>query len=139
LIPLFAVSAIALAAMLSATASTSRTAPGTKVFELRTYHTHPGRLGALHARFRDHTCGLFKKHGMELVGFWTPQVDQKGKGEILVYLLAFPSREAAAASWQGFRDDPEWKAAKEASEKDGPIVKEVESVFLDPTDYSPIR
>jgi hypothetical protein len=139
LILVFSVSAMALAAMLNATASTPKPAPGTKVFELRTYHTHPGRLDALHARFRDHTCGLFKKHGMELVGFWTPQADQKGKGETLVYLLAFPSREAAAASWQAFRDDPEWTAAKDASEKDGPIVKVVESVFLDPTDYSAIR
>jgi hypothetical protein len=133
---------------LAAVAFASRTAtandapkPATrqKVFELRTYHTHPGRLDALHARFRDHTCPLFKKHGMELVGFWTPQADQKGQGATLVYLLAFPSREAAAASWKAFRDDPEWKAAKDASEKDGPIVKEVESVFLDPTDYSAIK
>jgi hypothetical protein len=132
-------SALALAAMLSATASTSKPATGQKVFELRTYHTHPGRLAALHARFRDDTCRLFKKHGMELVGFWTPQADQKGQGATLVYMLAFPTREAAAASWKAFRDDPEWKAAKDASEKDGPIVKEVESVYLDPTDYSAIK
>ena len=132
--------ALAATALLSATAVEVRApAAGPKVFELRTYHTHPGRLEALHARFRDHTCRLFKKHGMELVGFWTPQADQKGKGETLVYLLAFPSREAAAASWQAFHDDPEWKAAKDASEKDGPIVKVVESVFLDPTGYSPIQ
>lgn len=115
------------------------TAAGRRVFELRTYHTHPGRLAALNARFRDHTCGLFKKHGMELVGFWTPKEGQKGHGDTLVYLLAFPSREAAEASWKAFRDDPEWKAAKDASEKDGPIVERVESVYLDPTDYSAIR
>jgi len=110
-----------------------------RIFELRTYHCHPDRLAALNARFRDHTCSLFRKHGMEVVGFWTPQEGQKGHGDTLVYLLAFPSRQAAEASWRAFRDDPEWKAAKEASEKDGPIVASVESVFLDATDYSAIK
>ena len=82
---------------------------------------------------------LFKKHGMQLVGFWTPQADQPGHDDTLVYLLAFPSREAAAAAWKGFGADPAWKKAKEESEKDGPIVKEVKSVYLDPTDYSAIK
>ena len=110
-----------------------------RVFELRTYHTEPGRLDALNKRFREHTCRLFTKHGMELVGFWTPQDDDKGKADTLVYLLAFPSRDGAAASWKAFQDDPEWKAAREASEKDGKIVAKVESVYLDPTDYSALR
>ena len=112
---------------------------GQKVFELRTYYTHPGRLDALNARFRDHTGKLFQKHGMELVGFWTPADEKDGKSDKLVYLLAYPSRDAAKASWKGFSDDPEWKKAREASEKDGPIVKKVESVYLDPTDYSAIK
>ncbi|MFO0909330.1 MAG: NIPSNAP family protein [Isosphaeraceae bacterium] len=112
---------------------------GQKVFELRTYYTHPGRLDALNKRFREHTCKIFQKHGMELVGFWTPRDGEKGHGDTLVYLLAFPSREAADKAWENFGKDPEWKAAKEASEKDGPIVKKVERVFLDPTDYSAIK
>ena len=110
-----------------------------RVFEMRTYYTHPGRLDALNKRFREKTCELFKKHGMELVGFWTPRDEKDGKADTLVYLLAFPSREAAKASWKGFQDDPEWKTAREASEKDGPIVKKVVSVYLDPTDYSAIK
>ncbi len=110
-----------------------------RVFELRTYDTLPGRLDALNKRFRDHTCGLFKKHGMELVGFWTPADEKDGKSNKLVYLLAYPSREAAAASWKGFRDDPEWAKARDASEADGKIVEKVESVYLDPTDYSQIK
>jgi hypothetical protein len=112
---------------------------GAKVYELRTYHTHPGRLDALNKRFRDHTCRIFRKHGMELVGFWTPQDENQGKADTLIYVLAFPSRDAAKAAWQAFRDDPEWKTARAESEKDGPIVKEVQSVFLDPTDYSPAK
>jgi len=112
---------------------------GTRVFELRTYYTHPGRLDALNKRFREHTNRLFQKHGIELVGFWTPQDEKDGKADKLIYMIAYPSREAAKASWKAFQDDPEWKAAREASEKDGKIVQKVESVFLDPTDYSPVK
>ena len=110
-----------------------------RVFEMRTYHTHPGRLDALNKRFREHTCRIFQKHGMELIGFWTPQDEKQGKADTLVYILAFPSREAAAASWKAFGADPEWKAAQKASEQDGKIVAKVESVYLDPTDYSAIK
>src|SRR5579883_2091388 len=66
-----------------------------RVFELRTYHVNPGKLDDLHRRFRDHTCGLLKKHGAELIGFWTPTDEKDGKGKTLIYLVAFPSREAA--------------------------------------------
>jgi hypothetical protein len=109
-----------------------------RVFELRTYHAAPGKMKALHARFRDHTCTLFKKHHMTIIGFWVP-TDAKEAENKLVYLLAFPSREAAAKSWKAFQDDPAWQAAKAASEKDGKLVDKVESVFLSGTDYSPIK
>jgi hypothetical protein len=106
-----------------------------KVYEMRTYHTLPGRLPNLHARFRDHTMKLFAKHGMENVIYTTPQ----GVDNQLVYLLAHDSREAAKASFDAFRQDPEWIAARDASEKDGKIVDKIESVFLVPTDYSPMK
>jgi NIPSNAP len=109
-----------------------------RVFEMRTYYAAPGKMTALHARFRDHTCGLFKKHGMTIVGFWVPR-DAKEAEVKLVYLLAYPSKEAADASWKAFRADPDWLKAKGDSEKDGTLVARVESVFLNPTDYSPIR
>lgn len=105
------------------------------VYELRTYTTVEGRLDALNARFRDHTMKLFEKHGMKNVVYLTP-VD---KPNTLVYLLAHKSQEAARESFAAFRDDPAWKAAREASEKDGKIVEKVESVFLSPTDYSPMK
>jgi hypothetical protein len=109
-----------------------------RVFEMRTYYAHPGKMSALHARFRDHTCKLFEKHGMTVIGFWSP-LDKKESEEVMVYLLAYPSKEAADKAWKAFRDDPEWKAAKEASEKDGPLVQKVESKFLTPTDYSKLK
>jgi hypothetical protein len=112
-----------------------------RVFELRTYVANPGKLDQLHARFRDHTNALFKKHGMTIVGYWVPQDDKDGKSNTLIYLLAFPSREAARNSWNAFGTDPEWQKAKAESEKDGVLVnrENVKSVYLDPTDYSPIK
>ena len=79
-------------------------APSGRVFELRTYTASPGKLEALNARFRDHTIGLFKKHGMEVVGFWEPLDKEAGAGEKLVYMLAHQSRAAAEASWKAFRE-----------------------------------
>lgn len=109
-----------------------------RVFELRTYTTLPGKLDALHARFRDHTTKLFEKHGMTNLGYWTPADEPRSK-DTLIYVLAHDSRAAAEKSWQGFRTDPEWHAARDASEASGKIVSKVESVFLEPTDYSKNR
>ncbi|MBY0233104.1 MAG: NIPSNAP family protein [Gemmataceae bacterium] len=110
----------------------------TKVYELRVYHVLPGRMKAMNARFRDHTNKLFVKHGMELVGYWQPR-DEKERDAKLIYVLAHKSKEAAEKSWAAFRKDPDWIAARDASEKDGKIVKSVESTFMDPTDYSPLK
>ena len=117
--------------------ATAASKPKDRVFEMRTYTAHPGKAEDMHKRFRDHTCKLFKKHGMELVGFWVPQ-DEKKK-DVLIYILAFPSRDAAKASWKAFQDDPEWKKVYAESHKNGPLVAKVESVFMDPADYSDIK
>jgi hypothetical protein len=109
-----------------------------KVFELRTYITNPGKLEALHKRFREHTNRLFKKHGIELVGYWTP-VEGPESENTLIYIVAFPSREAQAKAWAAFKADPEWIKAKDESHKDGVIVKEVKSTTMRATGYSPIR
>ena len=111
-----------------------------RFFELRTYTTNEGQLDNLHKRFRDHTNRIFKKHGMELVGYWTP-VDGPAAKNTLTYMLAYPSREARDKSWKAFIKDPEWKKVFKQSHVDagGKIVKKVESTFLSPTDYSPIK
>ena len=111
------------------------------VYELRTYTTEPGRLPARHARFRDHTVKLFEKHGIKNVIYLTP-VDAEGKpvDNKLVYLLAHKSQAAAKASFESFGNDPEWKAAREASEAGGKILSmRPESQFYVPTDYSPMK
>jgi hypothetical protein len=109
-----------------------------RFFELRIYTTHPGKLDALHQRFRDHTNDIFKKHGMQLVAYWTPTDGDEAKNT-LVYVLAYKDRAARDKAWAAFRKDPQWTKAFAASRKDGPIVKKVESRFLTPTDYSPIK
>ncbi len=114
------------------------TAASGRVFELRTYYAAPGKMKALHARFRDHTNKLFEKHGMTIVGFWVP-LDPKEADEKLVYMLAFPSKEAAKKSWDAFHNDPEWNKARAASEVNGKLVDRVESIYMKATDYSPIK
>ena len=109
-----------------------------RIFELRTYESAPGKMEALQARFRDHTGKLFEKHHMTVIGFWSP-TDVRLAQRKLIYLLAFPSQEAAVKSWADFQADPEWKAVKEASEKDGKLAEKIESVYLRPTDYSPLK
>jgi NIPSNAP len=109
-----------------------------RVFEIRTYTTEPGKLDALHARFRDHTTKLFEKHGMTNIGYWTP-ADAPRSQDTLIYVLAHSSREAANKSWDGFRNDPEWIKARDASEASGKIVSKVESIYADPTDFSALK
>src|SRR5262245_42228719 len=82
-----------------------------RVFEIRTYTAAEGKLDALNARFRNHTLALFEKHGMTSVGYFEPQ-DAPLKENTLIYILAHPSREAAARNWQAFRGDPEWQKVK---------------------------
>ena len=105
-----------------------------RCFELRTYHANEGKLQALHARFRDHTVGLFEKHGFTNVGYWVPK---DNPDNLLIYVIASPDRAANKASWKGFLGDSDWKAAYKKSVSDGKLVKKIDSVFLKATDYSP--
>jgi hypothetical protein len=107
------------------------------IYELRTYTCLPGRLPNLVTRFKDHTLKLFEKQGMENIVYFN-SVEKEGQSK-LVYLLAHQSEEAAIKSWDGFRKDPEWIAARDASEKDGKIVEKVESVYLKPLSFSKLK
>lgn len=126
----------------TSTASILHAAPkkGERFFEMRTYTTHEGQLDNLHKRFRDHTNRIFKKHDIELVGYWTPTMGDAAKNT-LTYILAYPSPEARDKAWAAFRKDPQWQKVYKQSHIDagGKIVKKVDSTFLSPTDYSPIK
>ncbi len=107
-----------------------------EVFELRTYTASEGKLDALHARFRDHTLGLFEKHGIKNVGYWVPVKEPDSKSK-LIYVIRHASRDAAKKSWAAFMADPEWQEVYKKSEVDGKLAAKVESVFMEATDYSP--
>ncbi len=109
-----------------------------RVFEMRTYYAAPGKMADLQARFRDHTCKIFEKHGMTVIGFWSPSDPQEAEKK-LFYILAFPSKAAKEKAWKEFQADPDWKAAKAQSEKNGTLVTKVEPVLMNPTDFSPIH
>ncbi len=106
----------------------------TRCFELRTYHAMPGKLDALQARFRDHTCKLFEKHGFVNVGYWVPL---DNPDNLLIYVIASPDRDAHKKSWKEFMTDPEWKKVREESELNGKLVGKVDSVYLAASDVSP--
>ena len=103
------------------------------LYEMRTYTTNEGKLDALHERFRNHTMTLFEKHGMQNVGYWIPAETP----ETLIYIISHKDSAAAQASWQAFVADPEWQAVYAKSIENGRLVKNIVSVFMTKTDYSP--
>ena len=123
--------AAAPAAAPAAVSASPSVAPNGRVFEMRTYYCHPGRLEALNKRFRDHTNRLFVKHGMTIVGFWTPT----NKPNALIYILAYKDRAARDASWKAFQSDPEW--VKVRTEMN--VGVDVEAIFMSSTDYGPMK
>jgi NIPSNAP protein len=119
-------------------ASAQAQSAGAKVYELRTYTAPEGKLEELHARFKNHTMRIFKKHNMTSVAYFRPE-DSPLKENTLIYLISHPSREAAKENWAAFQKDPEWQKVAQESQVNGKIVAKVESVFLDATDYSPMK
>ncbi len=116
------------------------TPPAIGLYELRIYTAAPGKAEALDARFRNHTIGLFKKHGMTPVGFWhvaTPE--GAAKDDRLFYLMGYKDRAARDASWAAFAQDPEWRQVYADSQKDGSLTTTggIQNIFLNSTDYSP--
>ena len=127
---------VALAPLVAIGASARSAEPDTKLYEMRVYYAAPGKLDALHARFRDHTTKLFEKHGITNVGYFVPVGENKDNK--LVYWISAPSKEARDKSFKEFVADPDWKTALAESEKDGKLVAKVETAFLTATDYSPV-
>lgn len=125
---------------------------GTKarIYELRIYYPHEGKLDDLLKRFREHTTGLFEKHGFVNVAYWVTRPDEApsyatkiaplNEGEqSLLYIVSFPDMEARNRSWEAFVNDPDWIRVYEESRKDGPLVREIDQLFLDPTDFSNLK
>lgn len=107
------------------------------IYELRIYHSMPGKLAALQARFRDETCALFEKHGMTNVGYWTNAVG--GSSDELIYMLAFDDFAHRERAWAGFQADPEWHRVRADSERDGILNGRFENRLMVPTDFSKLK
>lgn len=106
------------------------------IYELRIYTAHPGAMGKLQARFRDHTMGLFERHGIKNVGYWMNSIG--GRSDELWYMLGFESLAQREQAWAAFASDPDWRQARAESEKDGPLVHHIENRILNPTEFSPL-
>ena len=104
------------------------------IYELRIYECVPGRIEALHTRFRNVTRRMFEKHQITVVGYW---VDVVGESNRLTYIVRWQSMAERETRWDAFATDPEWLAARAKSEEDGPIVARVLNTFMKATDYSP--
>ncbi|HSG91412.1 MAG TPA: NIPSNAP family protein [Pseudomonadales bacterium] len=113
--------------------ATSAGAQDGDLYELRTYTTNPGKLGALHARFANHTQRIFERHGMRNVAYWVPS-DQ---ADTLIYVIAHADEDAAKANWEAFIADPEWQQVYRDSIADGALISNIDSVFMSKTTYSP--
>jgi hypothetical protein len=109
-----------------------------RVFEMRTYTAADGKLADLQARFRNHTTALFQKHGITNIGYWVP-ADAPQSQSTLVYILAYPNREEAKKRWSEFQADADWQKARTASEVNGKLTTKVESLFMNPLDFSPMK
>ena len=126
---------MALSAWLLAFTTPAVLADDAMAYELRTYTAAEGKLADLHARFRNHTMGLFEKHGITNVGYWTPD----DTPNTLIYLIGHRDAASVPASWQAFVADPAWQSVYAESIENGPLVANIESQLLAPTEYSPLR
>ena len=107
------------------------------IYELRVYRCVPGRLPALIRRFETATLKLFEKHGIRQAGFFTTMIG--ASCQELTYLLAWESLGERQQKWTAFMTDPQWLAARAASEGDGVIVADIASQILEPTAFSALR
>ena len=107
------------------------------IYELRIYTCLPGRLPDLQRRFEDHTLEIWKRHGIEQAGFWTTTIGNSNND--LTYMLRWNSMGERETKWAAFVADPEWHAARDASEANGPLLANVSSQFLTPTRFSSVK
>ena len=109
------------------------------IYELRVYVCAPGRIAALHNRFRTITNRKFAEHGIKVIGYWT---DKYGESNRLTYICQYEDEAHKTRAWAAFAADPEWQKARadsEAPENGGPIVANVINTLMVPTDYSDLK
>jgi hypothetical protein len=112
-------------------------AEGNRVFELRIYHTVPGKLPALESRFRDIYSKLLAKHDLHVVGYWVPE-GTPDWDNTFVYVVAHSSREEAKKNWDAMLADPEVQEAIKSEQADK-LVEKIDRTYMRPTDFSPMK
>ena len=108
-----------------------------RVFELRIYHTVPGKEPALESRFRDTTSKLLAKHDLNVVGYWVPE-DPPTWDNTFIFMVAHASREDAKKNWAAFAADPGFQQVIK-SEQAEKTVEKVDVTYMRPTDFSPTK
>jgi hypothetical protein len=131
------VSVVALVSFAAGSLLNQVRADSNRVFELRIYHAVPGKVPALESRFRDTASKLLAKHALKAVGYWVPE-GAPAFDNTFIYLLAHPSREEAKKNWDTMFADPAFQemAKSEQTEK---LVEKVDSAYMRPTDFSPVK
>jgi NIPSNAP len=130
---------VALASFAAGSLFTARVrADSNRVFELRVYHTVPGKAQALQAEFRDKVTHWFAKYDMKAVGYWAP-VDAPASDNTFIYILAHPSREEAKKHWAAFQADPAFQEMIKSQQGDAKQVEKIDSTYMAPTDFSPLK
>ena len=112
-------------------------ADSNRVFELRIYHVVPGKMPALESRFRDTTSKLMAQHDLKVVGDWVTE-GSPDWDNTLVDIVAHPSREDARKNWDAIMADPEFQEVMK-SEQANKLVEKIDSTFMRPTDFSPMK
>jgi|ERR1700722_6651531 hypothetical protein len=107
------------------------------LYELRIYHSMPGKLPALLSRFENATVALFEKHGFRQVGYWTVAIGESNAD--LYYILAWESMEERDQKFMAFAKDPAWIAARAKSEEGGPLISSFSNSILSPTKFSELK
>ena len=107
------------------------------IHELRIYHCAPGRLPDLNRRFETITLGMWKKHGIRPVGFWTVLIG--GSNHDLYYMLEWKDLAERERIWNGFATDPDWLKARAETERNGPLITHLDNLMLAPTGYSAMK
>jgi hypothetical protein len=111
-------------------------ADSNRVFELRIYHTVPGKVTALESRFRDVTAKLLAKHGLNVVGYWVPE--DAPWDNTFIFMLAHSSRAEAKQNWNEFATDRAFQEVvkSELTEK---TVEKMDVTYMHATDFSPMK
>ena len=112
-------------------------ADSNRIFELRVYHTLPGKVPALESRFRDSTSTLLAKHDLKVVGYWVPE-GAPDWDNTFIFLVAHADREEANKNWDAMMADPEFHEMIK-SEQANKVVEKIDRTFMRPTDFSPMK